>query len=140
MRLDAPAPVLEYRPTRRRLRVGWWFLISTVVLVILGVSSLWLFGRPMDFSTAKEPFHGRFVNRDAKGRILRETVWREGKLVHAWEMATPSRWVNGRLVFDPPQWTQVVKDGVGTITYFDDRGEPCGFASYLRGNFDRGAH
>jgi hypothetical protein len=140
MRPDASAIPLSYGSARRRLRVSRRFVVAAVAVLLLGAVAWWALTRPRDISTAKEPFDGHFVQRDATGQVLQETVWRKGKLVSAWETTRPSRWVNNRRVVDPPQWTQVVKDGNGSITYFDEQGRAFGFASYLRGNFDRGAH
>lgn len=140
MHPDPSRILLEYSTMRGRWRWSRWLVWGGVALVLLGALIWWVGSGPRDISTAREPWDGHFVQRDDRGKVIQETVWRKGKLVSAWETTTPSRWVGNQLIIDPPRWTQVVKDGNGNITYFDAQGRDFGFASYIRGDFDRGGH
>jgi hypothetical protein len=139
MRLRAPPPTLDYSSTRRPL--PWRRLAAVVVLLgTLFIVAVWYVRRPGDILTAKQPWDGRYVQRDTSGRVVQETLWRQGKLVSAWEFTTSARWVDGRHVVDPPVWTQVVKNGNGSRTLFDLQGKEEAFERYIAGNYDGGGH
>ena len=139
MRLEAPLPALDYSSTRRPL--PWRRLAAMVVLIgTLAVVAVWYAQRPGDILTAKQPWDGRYVQRDMGGRVLQETVWNNGKLVSAWEFTTSARWVDRRHMVDPPEWTQVVKNGSGSRTLFDRQGKEEAFERYIAGNYDGGGH
>jgi hypothetical protein len=94
MRLKAPHPTLDYSSTRRPL--PWHRLAAVTVLIgALVISAVWYVQRPCDILTAKQPLDGRYVQRDTSGRVVQETLWRQGKLVSDWEFTTSARRVDG---------------------------------------------
>ena len=116
------------RSTRRRVAVH-----AVAVAALIG-SAVWLARRPADMSTVRPPFDGHYVQRDARGVAIQETVWRKGTLVSAWQMATPSiRSNRPAAVRDTPMWTQVVTAGNGSITEFDPQGHDEGIRHYVDG-------
>lgn len=92
------------------------------------------------------PRHGIHLLYARDGRLIQKTVWRDEKLVSAWEHQVPwslelSEAVSrGERNWPPPRWTQVVKKGDGRLTYLDAAGEEIGFAVYAQGEYVRGAH
>src|SRR5690242_841759 len=90
-----------------------WRLVVATLVVIVYVPARGFHGAPMDISSAKQPFDGQFVYRGARGQVLQEMTFRNGRLISAWEMVEHSDWVNAVLIIDPPKWEQVVKDGNG---------------------------
>ena len=81
------------------------------------------------------------------GRLLQKTVWRDGKLVSAWQYE--QRWElpldvivavhRGERDYPPSRWIQSVVNGTGRIHQFWE-GEIAGFEDYLKGEYWRGAH
>src|SRR5437016_5231904 len=69
------------------------------------------------------------------GRLLQKTVWRDGKLVAAWQYE--QRWElalevikavhQGERDYPPPRWVQTVDSGRGRLHTFDERGFFIGF-------------
>ena len=130
--------VLDYSTRRLRKRIPWKLI--TGIFAGLALVLLWHSSRtPADISTAKEPFDGHFVYRGSQGQILQETIWRKGKLISAWETVQESRWINGFLIVDPPRWTQVIRDGFGSLSNFSPQGEYQGFQWYYNGDPGDGA-
>jgi hypothetical protein len=139
MRLHAPPPTLDYSSTRRSLPCRRLATIVVLTGTLAGGAACYV-RRPGDILTAKQPWDGRYVQRDRSGRVVQETLWRKGKLVSAWEFTTSARWIDGRHVVDPPRWTQVVKNGNGNRTLLDLQGKEQAFERYIAGNYDGGGH
>ena len=83
---------------------------------------------PRDLATAQQPWDGEYVMRGEAGEIVQRTVWKDHKLVSAWEVSETS----------PGEWKQVVKDGTGVIKVYDRR-KHAGFNWFEKGEFVRGA-
>jgi len=83
---------------------------------------------PRDLATAQRPWDGEYVMRDNAGEVIQRTVWKDHKLVSAWERSETS----------PGEWKQVAKDGTGVIKVYY-RGKHAGFNWFENGEFVRGA-
>ena len=67
--------------------------------------------------------------------------WELNSLVSCWEwVSPPTRREGGRVVSDPPAWTQVVKDASGVSNHYGPQGDEQGSAFYENGRSDRGVH
>ena len=115
-------------------------MVSFISLLLASCVLWYWWDAPADISAAKEPIDGHFVYRGNRGEILQETIWRNGKLISAWETVEPSHWMNGYLILEPARWEKVVRDGTGCITDFNKNGRNEGTEWYIHGDFDRGAH
>jgi hypothetical protein len=83
---------------------------------------------PRDLATAQQPWDGEYVMRDDAGEVVQRSVWKDHKLVSAWELSHTS----------PGEWKQVAKDGAGVIKVYD-RGKHAGFNWFEKGEIVRGA-
>ena len=98
-------------------------------------------------SATDYPHDGVHLLYSRDSRLIQKTVWRQDKLVVAWEYRRsdlPFEVIDavnrGERTWPSPRWIQVVRKGNGRITYLDEDGNIEGFAEYDRGDFYRGAH
>ena len=97
--------------------------------------------------SARPPRTGVYLVYAPGGQLLQKTIWRDAKLVSAWEYyrgdMSPSPvmdaqgWDKPSLL--PPRWTQTVVNGTGRMCVFSEIGVLIGWEEYLNGHYVRGA-
>ena len=91
---------------------------------------------------------GVFEQRTRDGKLVWKEVWKDKKLVSAWEYQTPEQLpqevidaVNrGERDWPDPKWIKTVKNGEGCVNDYDKDGKVIGYWFYFQGEPVRGGH